>query len=63
MNLSVEDISQVIQTKMDRSTWEMWKFSDLVENINKKVTPKESGLEYYIGLEHHCSYGPITIGC
>ena len=52
MKLSEADITQAIEKKMDRSTWEKWKISDLVENINEKITPKDSGLEHYIGLEH-----------
>jgi len=52
MKLSEADITQAIEKKMDRSTWQKWKISDLVENINEKITPKDSGLEHYIGLEH-----------
>src|SRR5690554_2934663 len=46
------NLNIAIESNLDRSTWEMWKFSDLVENIVEKVVPKESGLEHYIGLEH-----------
>lgn len=52
MKTSDLDITQAIEGKFDRSKWERWKFSDLVENIVEKVVPKESGLEHYIGLKH-----------
>lgn len=46
------DLTKAIESKLDRSKWVKWKFSDLVENIVEKVVPKDSGLEHYIGLEH-----------
>jgi type I restriction enzyme S subunit len=46
------DLTNAIESKIDRSKWVKWKFSDLVENIVEKVIPKDSGLEHYIGLEH-----------
>lgn len=46
------DLIQAIENNIDRSKWEMHKFSDFVENIVEKVVPKDSGLEHYIGLEH-----------
>ena len=46
------DLGEAIDSKLDRSKWENWKFSDLVDNIVEKVKPQESGLEHYIGLEH-----------
>lgn len=46
------DLTNAIESKIDRSKWVNWKFSDLVENIVEKVIPKDSGLEHYIGLEH-----------
>lgn len=46
------DWTTAIESKIDRSKWVKWKFSDLVENIVEKVVPKDSGLEHYIGLEH-----------
>ncbi len=52
MKLAEADITSAIEKKMDRSKWETWKFSDLVENIVEKVVPKECGLEHYIGLKH-----------
>lgn len=48
----VLDLTNAIENKIDRSRWQTWKFSDLVENIVEKVVPKESGLNHYIGLEH-----------
>lgn len=45
-------VKEAIESKIDRSKWEKWKFSDLVENIVEKVVPKNSGLEHYIGLKH-----------
>ncbi|MFP4025038.1 MAG: restriction endonuclease subunit S [Thiohalospira sp.] len=50
-NLKI-NIEEAIEKNVDRSKWEKWKFSDLVENIVEKVVPKDSGLEHYIGLEH-----------
>ena len=52
MNIDTTDIKNMFDNKFDKSTWVKWKFSDLVENIVEKVTPIESGLEYYIGLKH-----------
>ena len=46
------NITEALENKIDRSKWVKWKFSDLVENIVEKVTPKDSGLDHYIGLEH-----------
>ena len=46
------DLGKAIDSKLDRSKWEKWKFSDLVDNIVEKTKPQESGLEHYIGLEH-----------
>lgn len=52
MNIDVKNLTNAIESKIDRSKWVKWKFSDLVENIVEKVAPKESGLEDYIGLKH-----------
>lgn len=46
------DLTKAIESKIDKSNWVKWKFSDLVENIVEKVVPKDSGLTHYIGLEH-----------
>jgi type I restriction enzyme, S subunit len=48
----IQDLTQAIESKIDRSTWKTWKFSELAENIVEKVAPKDSGLKQYIGLEH-----------
>ncbi|MFC2110879.1 restriction endonuclease subunit S [Bacteroidota bacterium] len=50
--IELQDIEEVIENNLDRTKWQKWKFSDLVENIVEKVVPKKSGLEHYIGLEH-----------
>ncbi|MDM8543016.1 restriction endonuclease subunit S [Desulfococcaceae bacterium HSG9] len=47
-----KNLTQLIENKIDRTKWQKWKFSDLVENIVNKVVPKESGLKHYIGLGH-----------
>lgn len=52
MNINVNDLSKAIESKIDKSKWVKWRFSDLVENIVEKVVPKECGLENYIGLKH-----------
>lgn len=52
MDMINNDLGQDIESKLDRTKWEKWKFSDLVENIVEKVVPKNSGLKNYIGLEH-----------
>lgn len=52
MTTSILNLDQALGLKFDRSEWRMYKFSDLVENIVEKVTPKKSGLEHYIGLKH-----------
>jgi restriction endonuclease S subunit len=41
-----------IKKKVDKKKWVKFKFSDLVDNIVEKVTPKKSTLKNYIGLEH-----------
>jgi len=46
------NLTEGIEKKINRSKWVKWKFTDLFENIVEKVTPKESGLEHYIGLKH-----------
>ena len=46
------NITKITEKEIDRSKWIKWKFSDLVENVVEKVTPKKSGLEHYIGLKH-----------
>ena len=43
---------KIIENKINRSNWIKFKFSDLVENITEKVSPKNSNLEHYIGLKH-----------
>ena len=51
---------KLTEKEIDRSKWIKWKFSDLVENVVEKVTPKKSGLEHYIGLKHlHCSQNVV----
>jgi type I restriction enzyme S subunit len=52
MDVIKMDLGKVIESKLDRTKWEKWKFSDLVENIVEKVKPQESDLEHYIGLKH-----------
>ncbi|OCW93068.1 hypothetical protein [Alishewanella sp. HH-ZS] len=52
MNIEIKNLNEAFQSKIDKSKWIKWKFSDLVHNVNEKVTPKDSGLEHYIGLEH-----------
>lgn len=52
MNMDVKNLTKAIESRIDRSEWVKWKFSDLVYNIVEKVVPKESRLENYIGLEH-----------
>jgi type I restriction enzyme, S subunit len=56
------DLADAIESKIDRSKWQLLKFSDLAENIVEKVVPKESGLKHYIGLEHLDS-GSLHIKC
>ena len=43
---------KIIENKINRSNWIKFKFSDLVENITEKASPKNSDLKHYIGLEH-----------
>lgn len=52
LDLEINNLTEAIENKMDRSKWKIYKFSDLVENIVEKVVPKDSGLKHYIGLEH-----------
>ncbi len=46
------DMTEIIDSALDRSKWIKWKFSELFENVVEKVVPKKSGIEHYIGLEH-----------
>lgn len=48
----MKNIQKALTGKIDKTKWSKWKFADLVENINQKVTPSKSGLEHYIGLVH-----------
>lgn len=52
MNIDAKNLTKAIESKVDKSKWVKWKFSDLVENIVEKVVPKTCGLEDYIGLKH-----------
>ncbi|MDB4737341.1 restriction endonuclease subunit S [Verrucomicrobiales bacterium] len=45
-------IADQVEAQIDRSQWRSFKFSDLAENINEKISPKNSDLTHYIGLEH-----------
>ena len=45
-------IAEQVEAQIDRSQWRTFKFSDLAENINEKISPKNSDLTHYIGLEH-----------
>lgn len=47
-----KSIADQLESRIDRSRWQTWKFSDLAENINTKISPQKSDLEHYIGLEH-----------
>jgi len=46
------NISEILNSRIDKSDWIQYKFSDFAENIVEKIVPRESGLEHYIGLEH-----------
>jgi len=48
----IQNLTSAIQKKIDKSTWQTYRFDELVHNIVEKVSPRESGLEKYIGLEH-----------
>lgn len=41
-----------LEKKLAVNDGKKFKFSELVENISEKVTPKTCGLDFYIGLEH-----------
>jgi restriction endonuclease S subunit len=45
-------IADQVEAQIDRSEWRTFKFSDLAENINEKISPQSSDLTHYIGLEH-----------
>lgn len=46
------DVELILERKLNRSTWTLHEFSELVANISEKVVPKQSNLSTYIGLEH-----------
>ena len=48
----IQNLTSALQKKIDKSTWQTYRFDELVHNIVEKVSPRESGLEKYIGLEH-----------
>jgi type I restriction enzyme S subunit len=50
--VNIDNITEIIENKIDRTKWKIYKFSDLVDNIVEKVVPKNSDLKHYIGLEH-----------
>jgi type I restriction enzyme S subunit len=52
MSNEFESMPSSIEELVTRDLWQSWSFSDLVENITEKVTPKESGIKEYIGLTH-----------
>jgi restriction endonuclease S subunit len=45
-------ISEIINSKINKSDWIQYKFSNFADNIVEKIAPRESGLKHYIGLEH-----------
>ncbi len=33
--------------------WKVWRFDQIATNVNGRIdNPSESGVEYYVGLEH-----------
>lgn len=48
----IQNLTSALQKKIDKSSWQTYRFDELVHNIVEKVSPRESGLEKYIGLEH-----------
>ena len=33
--------------------WKVWRFDQMAANVNNRIdNPSESGMEYYVGLEH-----------
>lgn len=48
----IQNLTAALQKQIDKSTWQTYRFDELVHNIVEKVSPRESGLEKYIGLEH-----------
>ena len=46
------DIETIIDSLCFGLDWQLCSFSDLVDNINEKVSPKKTALSKYIGLEH-----------
>lgn len=48
----IQNLTSALHKKIDKSTWQTYRFDELVHNIVEKVSPRESGLEKYIGLEH-----------
>lgn len=49
---SRENIEEALNKKIDKSNWLNFYFTDLVENINEKITPQDSSLKHYIGLSN-----------
>lgn len=46
------NLSRALEDRLKNISWSEFKFEDLVKNINEKISPKKSGLEHYVGLEH-----------
>jgi type I restriction enzyme S subunit len=39
--------------KIFRSDWKIWRFDQMVSNVNARIdNPAESGMQHYVGLEH-----------
>ena len=53
MNIkNLKNFSETIERKINKENFVKWKFEDIAQNINEKITPKKSNLKTYIGLEH-----------
>ena len=53
MNIkNLKNFSGTIERKINKENFVKWKFEDIAQNINEKITPKKSNLKTYIGLEH-----------
>ena len=41
------------ESKTLKPGWKVWRFDQMTTNVNARIdNPSESGMEYYVGLEH-----------
>ena len=52
VDTSNENKLKAFANELKKGNWTTYKFSEIAFNIVEKVTPRDSDLQHYIGLEH-----------